>query len=80
MHNNKDLGPSHQFSKSENQGAKLSAIAAAILALGYALETVSATLELEEAKNNHDKHDMKNMQKQIDYLNNELRHLKRKMR
>lgn len=66
--------------QNDSQAAKLAVVAAAITTFGDALATVAAVLALEESRqDNSDSADNKNLQKQIDHLNEEMRKLKKQI-
>ncbi len=71
---------------SENEAAQLAFIGALISTLGDGISTIAAALALQEAQqaqqsqnnnNNNNSDEIRKMQKQIDVLSKEMKHLKR---
>ncbi|SDM72063.1 hypothetical protein SAMN05518871_10283 [Psychrobacillus sp. OK028] len=78
--NNLNFRQDNPDQQTESQAAKLAVIATAITTFGDALATIAAVLALEESRqNNSDSSDNKNLQKQIDHLNDEIKYLKKQI-
>ncbi|AMQ06756.1 hypothetical protein [Sporosarcina psychrophila] len=77
MTNSEGIDQNNKDSNTAIRAAELAVFGEVISTIGDLISTIAAVLALEEAR--QEEIDNKNMQKQIDYLTNELKKLKKQV-